>query len=350
MPKSIFELDKLIDPSKLEKNKILVYKERIIVSTKTNMQNSIINLRNTYSLYGEKIENFLMLFLDPQIRAIDKTNISLQCQEIYKTLFNRVSPKNFIFNETLYIENHIPLPAFIEDVKHFKSKEEFEEVLKARSGKYFHIEVDFILKFIMRKKTPLFSRNLLFESKMYTVPLAPTKKQKLSILKKHLSKAKLREYLILRNLDYYILMTFGYLYKNDETKPLGRGLEGNYINNLPSAWVIHLSFINKNALKFVEEYKGIDEIEALAESIIESVCLNQAKLLVKLRKEYQLPKDINFRITYNVIKVVLMYQYMIEKDEQIKELSKQIEELQKKLAKEQEMRKKEQEMRKKEQE
>jgi len=44
----------------------------------------------------------------------------------------------------------------------------------------------------------------------------------------------------------------------------------------------------------------IDEIEALAGSIIESVYSNQARLLASLNKGFQL-QDINFRIIYNIM-------------------------------------------------
>ncbi|MHA1299287.1 MAG: hypothetical protein ACTSO9_07630 [Candidatus Helarchaeota archaeon] len=344
------KLDNLIDINTLENEEIIFFNEIIIGNINSN-STSKIELGCVYTMFGEKIEDFLSYLLNPKIRAGDKYNIALKCQELYKILFNKVNPENFIFNKTFYIENHVPLPSFIENIKKIKTKKDFEEILKTKAKNFFHIEVDLILEFLINPQIPLSDKIMLFESKMFSVPLAPSIKEKLSILREHLTKTKLKKYLITRNLDYYILMTFCYLHNTDnETRPLMRDSSELEPYNLPSTWAVHFAFINKNALKFVREYKGSDEIQALANNIMKAIESNQNKLLSKLRKDFQLPKNINFRITYNVIKVVLMFQYMVEKDKQIEELSKKLEEAQKKIAEEQELRKKEQELRKKEQE
>ncbi|MHA1341685.1 MAG: hypothetical protein ACTSRZ_17165 [Promethearchaeota archaeon] len=56
----------------------------------------------------------------------------------------------------------------------------------------------------------------------------------------------------------------------------------------------------KFQMMFFILFLWIDEIEALAGSIIESVYSNQARLLASLNKGFQL-QDINFRIIYNIM-------------------------------------------------
>ncbi|MHA1284130.1 MAG: hypothetical protein ACTSQP_16650 [Promethearchaeota archaeon] len=337
------ELDKLIDFKKLEDENIILIKERIIASTLTDEESCEIQIGCLYTLYGQKIEDFLGFLLEPQVRAVDKYNIALKCQEIYKILFNKIENENFIFNQTIYIENHIPLPELIDKIREIGSREEFEELLKRRSSDYFHIEIDMILNFLIKASKSLLDRNLFFESKMFTVPLLPSVKEQLSILKQYLNRENLNKYLRERNLDYYILMTFSYLYEgDDESIPLVRDIDG-YPNQLPSAWVVHLTFINDEILKFLDEYGKRNERQVLAEYIICAIESNQEKLLERLRQLYQLPKNINFRITYNVIKVVIMFQYIAERDRKIEKLTKELKAIQETLKKEEEMRRKVQE-------
>ncbi|MHA1281862.1 MAG: hypothetical protein ACTSQP_05090 [Promethearchaeota archaeon] len=341
------ELDKFIDYKKLKDENIILIKERIIANTLMDVKGQEIQIGCLYTLYGEKIEDFLGFLLEPQVRAVDKYNIALKCQEIYKILFNKIEHENFIFNQTIYIENHIPLPDLIDKIREIGSREEFEELLKRRSSDYFHIEIDMILNFLIKAKKSLSNRNLFFESKMFTVPLSPSVKEQLSILRQYLSREYLNKYLRERNLDYYILMTFSYLYEgDDESIPLVRDIDG-YPNQLPSAWTVHLTFINNEILRFLDEYGKRNERQILSEYIIGAIELNQEKLLERLRQLYQLPKNINFRITYNVIKVVIMFQYIAERDKKIEKLTKELKEVQEILNREREMRRKEAEMRKK---
>ncbi|MHA1791890.1 MAG: hypothetical protein ACTSVI_04545 [Promethearchaeota archaeon] len=338
--KNELSICRMIDEKIFEKENIKFFSRKLEVSLKKINEHEKSVVGHVFTLYGDQIEKFLQIFTDPKARAINIYDLALKLQKLYEILFNRLNPDNFLFNRIIFIDKQTPIFSFIQKLREMDDDVEFIKTLKLKPDEYYSAELDCIISFSIDNKTQkdLVKKRLFFESKMFTVPLK--RPEKLKILSSHLSSSNIKKYLLERGLDYQVLMTFSYLHEKDtEAIPVTKEND-RYINDLPSAWCVHLVFINKLILKYFEEIKDKNRIQILSELIIDIIQENQLQLLRILQKENNLSKNINFRITYNIIKVVLMYQYLEEKDKEIERL--------KQLFKEAEQRREEEARRRKE--
>ena len=93
-----------------------------------------------------------------------------------------------------------------------------------------------------------------------------------------------------------------------------------------------------------------NKVSLLSERVLDAIDTTHDGLRAVLVRRFGLPEDINFRVTYNIIKVVLMYQYLEKKNKTIEELTRQLEEEKALRREEAERRKREEERRKQEEE
>ncbi|MHA1899212.1 MAG: hypothetical protein ACTSU2_17600 [Promethearchaeota archaeon] len=224
------------------------------------------------------------------------------------------------------VDKYLPLTNYIKKLKSIPDSEFFDTIEK-KPEEYFKAELDCIINFKIKFKKSVFGlkKRLVLESKMFTVPLK--KEKRLKILESHLSSTKLKKYLGKRALDYYVLLSFSYLHEDKSPAvPLSK-VNGAYPYDLKSIWSIHLVFLTSNVLKYLVESPLYNNIKIMAENILKTIEMNQNKILNNLEKSFKIPKNINFRITYNIIKVVLMYEIIEEKDKTIEKWIKRAKEL-----------------------
>jgi len=340
----------LIDQNLMIKKGIICIFKPIIINLNNNKINNF-QIGLAFTLYGEKIENNLKFLLDPKTRAIDYANISFNMQNFYKILLNKVEEKNFLFNQLIFTEKSLMTHDIISKLRKIKDNKIFLELIRKKPDEYFISELDCIVTFNI--KFEKYSKNikdrLFFETKLFTIPLDP--KKELATLSEHLSSTNLFEYLKNRGLDYYVMMTVSYLhYLNSETLPLNK-IKGKYPFNLPSCWAAHLIFINNKVLDYLKYYKFKNKIQKLSKSIIDLIKEEQLELLEILKNKYKIKKNIKFRITYNIIKVVMMYQIISEMEKIIEEKEEILKEKEEKLKeKEEKLKEKDEELKEKDKE
>jgi hypothetical protein len=266
-----------------------------------------------FTLYGAKIEQFLIQLLD--IRAIDQKSTADQItQNIFSTLFNpETDPQFNIFikqSQEAYLEKIIPLCQTEKDALKIKMK------MENNPADYFHFEIDgtILLNYLPpfqsnAKKTS--KRRAYIEIKLFTVPEGDETKS----LRPHLQKG-----FLLRNFtinQYLGLMSFSYLHKRGDNSPLPIDFKTNrYPDGIQSVWAVHLVLVD------VTFFKANLKAPASADLILSAMRDHDEKLL----QEIASPLDLNFRPTNNLVKVILMAQIIHQLKQQVEYERKQKEE------------------------
>jgi len=230
------------------------------------------------TFYGESIENLVKSI---EARAINQTAIG-------NYLIKGIFP--LIFKEDLEFQ--------------------YSQRFKNEKGKIYK-EVDVIMTI------PTIKQQLSYEIKSFTQ--TPKKLEK--VLEFHLQDGHLKKYFNKKQIDYIVLIGVSYIHtEGNKENIIIKDLNERYPLNIPSAWAIHLIFIDYNILA---DHKNSPD---RANDILDEITKHQSYLINKFNLK---ENNLRFNLIYDIIKVIKMMQKINELSIQNQELRKEYQKLRK---------------------
>jgi hypothetical protein len=241
-------------------------------------------------IYGPEVVKFIKSIVES--RAINQKLVADQItQEIFDLMFDDDIISEF---NVIVVHDNYPTPQklvdFYQEYENIEPRDRVkktEKWLKNLPKESKKTEIDAIINFSVLDEDPV-----LIEIKLFTSPL----KEKERVVKKWLNSSKLDEYL--NKLHLFGLIGLSFLREGDLKTPIIRNGDNNLPKGIKSEWAIHLILMDKRILS--KKKPRHDEIK----QIFDAISKQQDKFIESIPDSMGL----NFRITYNLIKVIDMAQ------------------------------------------
>ncbi|MHA1732373.1 MAG: hypothetical protein ACTSU5_10530 [Promethearchaeota archaeon] len=242
-----------------------------------------------FTLYGRVVEEFLATLVP--IRAIDQKGVADEItRRVMNALFRPETKPEF--NASISVWRDVIVSRVRELFEGRMSDADIERELAAHAEDYYNFEIDGVV--YLAVKAP---REKLVEVKLFTAP----KEDEGRVLRGHLRDGALVRYFVVR--DYLGLMGFSYLRRGDEDDPLPGVASGAGVPGVRGTWAVHFAFYDASILDDGEKAPG------RARALLEAIRGHQARLASHFLPEGE---DLNFRLTYNLVKVFLLAQVIAE--------------------------------------
>ncbi|MHA1731191.1 MAG: hypothetical protein ACTSU5_04575 [Promethearchaeota archaeon] len=242
-----------------------------------------------FTLYGKVVEDFLATLVP--IRAIDQKGVADEITRRVTTALFRPETRPE-FNASISVWRDVIVSRVRELFDGRKSDAEIERELAVHAEDYYNFEIDGVVYLALNAP-----REKLVEVKLFTAPEGDEGK----VLRGHLREGTLLRYFVVR--DYLGLMGFSYLRRGDSDDPLPSVTSGAGVPGVRGTWAVHFAFYDAGILDDGEK------APARARALLDAIRRDQERLASRFLPQGE---DLNFRLTYNLVKVFLLAQVIAE--------------------------------------